>query len=149
MKPRQPQQSQHRSHTHSNNYSSHIDSHSHKTGHAYASSAVLHRIWVTCRTWCRACKAAMLTKHLWHQFRIANDVVCLPCVPGRDCGHFYRAPLALSVGECRVQFGCFQRNILRRTLARLSNKAPHLLCLPIQVACGGFVDPINSRTRSD
>ena len=146
MKPRQPQQSQHRSHTHSNNYSSHIDSRSH---HAYAFSAVLHWIWVTCRTWCRACKAAMLTKHLWHQFRIANDVVRLPCVPGRDYGHFYRAALALSVGECRVQFGCFHRNILRRKLARLSNKAPHLLCLPIQVACGGFVDPINSRTCSD
>ena len=73
---------------------------------------------------------------------------CLACQVA-TVGIFYRAALALSVGECRVQFGCFHRNILRRKLARLSNKAPHLLCLPTQVACGGFVDPLNSRTRSD
>ena len=67
-----------------------------------------------------------------------------PCVPDRDCGHFHRAPLALSVGECRVQFEPFHGNILRKKLARLSNKAPYLLCLPIQVACGSFVDPASA-----
>ena len=83
-------------------------------------------------------------RHLWHQSRIANDAVHLPCVPDRDCGHFCRAPLALSVGECPVQFGTFYGNILRKKLARLSNKASYVLCLPIQVACGSFVDPVHS-----
>ena len=40
-------------------------------------------------------------------------------------------------------------HILRKKLARLNNKAPYLLCLPIQMACGSSVDPVNSRTRSD
>ena len=73
---------------------------------------------------------------------------CLACQVA-TMGIFHRAALALSVGECRVQFECFHGNILRKKPAPLSNKAPYLLCLPIQVACGSSVDPVNSRTRSD